>query len=843
MLSAIVKSLLAKKLRLLSSSVAVLLGVAFMAGTLVLTDTIGRTFDNLFADVYAGTDAYVRSEQSLSSDMGDQRGRIDENLVGTISAAPGVKAAEGKTQGFAQLVDKSDPSKTVTSGGPTFGTNWEEVEQLNPFRLSSGRGPEAANEAVIDKASADAAGYEVGDTARIVTRSGTHEVVVVGIAKFGEADGPAGGSYVFFTDEAVQRLVGETGKVDGVAALADEGTSERQLQRNISAVLPDGVEALTGAEITAENQSSVEQGLSFFNIFLLAFAVIALFVGSFIIYNTFSILVAQRTREMALMRAVGASRRQVLGSVLAEAAITGLVASAAGLVAGIGVASGLKELMAAFGMEVPASGIVVKPATVAASLVTGLGVSIGSAFFPARRAAATPPVAAMRNVAVDGSSRSRTRVATGVGVTLLGAASLIGGLFAGGSNAVAIVGFGAVSVLIGVAVLGPVIARPATQMLGAPLAALNGMTGTLARANATRNPKRTSSTAAALMIGVALVAFITILASSTKASISNTVDQAFVGDFVVTAGASGLSTEVAGRLSGLEEVAEAVGVRSGMVEAGGSLGMLFAVDKSRLEAIADIDVTEGSLSDLGGQHIAVLEEQAAKRGWKVGDSVEVRFTDGSVQELTVAVLYGQDQPVGNMFVDLPVWEANVAEQFDSQVFVNMAEGVNSGQARTAVERAVADNPSAEVQDRTEFKNAQGSQIDQMLNLIYVLLALAVVIALLGIANTLALSIYERTRELGLLRAVGMTQSQLRATVRWESVLIALLGTGLGLIIGVFFGWAIVRALADEGINQLAVPAGQLAVITVIAALAGVLAAIVPARRAARLDVLNAITAV
>lgn len=842
------KDLAARKLRLLTTSIAVLLGVAFMAGTLVLTDTIGKTFDDLFADVNAGTDAYIRGEEVFSeADLGAQRPRLDASLADTIREVDGVAVAEPSIQAYARIVDKDGtPMGDPDMGAPTFGANWLLDDALNPFELASGRAPAAAHEVVIDQGSAKQAGFVVGDRTTVLTQAGEQTVDIVGIATFGGADSPGGASFALFTLDAAEAYLTAPGKVDAIKVVADAGVRDEQVTERIAQVVPDDVEVLTGAEITAEDQSAVKEGLGFFNTFLLTFALIALFVGSFIIYNSFSILVAQRSRDMALLRAVGASRRQVLGSVLLEAVVVGAIASVVGLAVGIAVASGLKELLTAMGIDIPAGGIVVTSSTVVTSVVAGLGVSVASAFLPARRASKVAPIAALRDVAVDGSSRSHRRVVVGSAVTALGGASIASGLFGGGDAALASVGLGVALVFLGVAVLGPVLARPLSRVIGAPLPHVKGMSGTLARENAMRNPKRTSATAAALMIGVALMAFITILATSTKASIADSVDGSFQGDLVIDSGTyagGGLSPDFAAELRSLPEVGAVGGLRNVPAEIDGAGAMLTGFDAAPLESLFDLDVSDGSFAGLGDREIAVQEDEAASKGWELGDTVPVRFAETGVRDLTIVAIYGDGDLAGSYLVGNAVLEANVADQFDSMVFVRLAEGVDDEAGTAAVTEAASQHPLATVQDRDSFKASMAEQIDMMLNLIYALLALAVVIALLGIANTLALSIFERTRELGLLRAVGMTRAQVRATVRWESVIIALLGTGLGLVIGTSFGWVMVRALESEGLNTFAIPFGPLAAMVVIAGVAGVVAAVLPARRAARLDVLEAIVAV
>lgn len=838
------KTLAARKWRLFTTSFAVLLGVAFMAGTLVLTDTIGSTFDELLADANEGTDAYVRAELAFDSDwFGDQRADLDASLIDTINGVDGVATAEGHIEAYAQLVDlDGEPIGNPNMGAPVIGSVWLDDDGLNPFELTEGRGPTNDHEVVIDRGSAEQGGFSIGDHTTVLTQTGPQPVEVVGIATFGGADSPGGASFTMFTQEAAQAFLTHPGKIDAIKVVADPGVSEQELADRIAEVLPSGTEVLTGAQLTAEDQAAIKDDMSFFNTFLLVFAAIALLVGSFIIYNSFSILVAQRTKEMALLRAIGASRKQVTRSVLIEAAAVGLIASALGLASGIGVAAGLKALLSGLGIDIPAGSVVLTSSTVVVSVVVGLFVSIASAVLPARRAAKVPPIAAMRDVAVDRSNRSRRRVVNGAVVTALGAAAMGAGLFGGAG--IAMVGLGAVMVFVGIAVLGPVLARPISRVIGAPLPRLKGMSGTLATQNAMRNPKRTAATASALMIGVALVGFITILASSTKASVASSVDRTFSGDLVVwarTGGIGGLSPRLADDLAALPELDAVTGYRMAPAMVDGSSTNLTSADPGEMQRIVDFGVTAGSLDDLHAHEIAVYDEVASDRGWTIGQRIPVQFAETGTQPFTMVATFSERGSMGDYFVGLEAYDANVTERFDFQVLMSVADGTSTADARAAVESLAAAYPQGEVQDRDEYTEAQTANLDTILNLIYALLALAVFIALLGIANTLALSILERTRELGLLRAVGMTRSQLRSTVRYESVIIALLGTTLGLAIGAGFGWAIVKALEGEGLDTFTIPVSQLAVVTVIAALAGVGAAALPARRAARLDVLGAIT--
>jgi putative ABC transport system permease protein len=848
MLRVTVKGLLAHKSRLAITALAVMLGVAFMAGTFVLTDTIRKTFDDLFGDVYKGTDAVARERAAFSNPegAGDVRGRVDASLIDAVAGVDGVATAEGIIQGYTRIIDKNgnamgDPQ----TGAPTFGGNWNESPDLNPFVVVAGRPPSADNEIVIDKKSADDAGFHVGDTVTVLAQGPPQHLQLAGIAKFGDADSPGGASYVLFTTAAAQQLVAEPGKFDSIAAVADQGVSQRELADRIGAVVPPSVEVVTGDEITKESQNDIESDLSFFNTFMLIFAVVALLVGSFIIFNTFSITVAQRTRENALLRAIGASKRQVLRSVLIEAVIVALVASLIGLVAGLAVAAGLKALLAGFGFDIPAGSLVVTPTTVVISLVVGVVITVVAALSPARKAGKVPPVAAMRDVEVGSTGYgSKLRMVVGGVVLGLGVLSLLAGLFSGGSGALPLVGLGALLVFFGVAILGRTVALPLSRMIGALLPRIRGITGTLARENAMRNPKRTAATASALMIGVGLIGFISIFTASTKASFNASIDKSFTGDFVIDAGAfgtGGLDPELAAKLNNIPEVEAAAGIRVAAAEISGGPKQVIGVDPATAFDVIDVQPLQGNSTDLDRNSIAVHKDVADSDNLAIGDTVPVVFKDTGPQQLTVAMIYGENQPAGDYLLGFPAYEANFADQYDAFVFIDKADGVSTADAQAAIEGVAKDYPGADVRDRSGFKKELSKPVDQLLNLIYVLLLLAIFIALLGIANTLALSILERTREIGLMRSVGMTRPQLRSTIRWESVIIAIQGTLLGLAIGLFFGWALVQALSDEGIDRFQIPWLTLAIVVVLAGLAGVVAAILPARRAAKLDVLRAIT--
>ena len=848
-----IKGLLAHKLRFALTALAVMLGVAFMSGTMVLTDTISKTFDNLFADVNKGTDAYVRSAQSLSSGFGGparrQRGRIPASLLPEIQSVPDAAAAEGNLQFYAQLVDKKgDAIGNPQQGAPTFGFNWGTVKQLNPYRLEPGGQAPKGGQVVIDAASAKEAGFKVGDTMTILTQGPPGQYQISGIAKFGDADSAAGSTAALFDTPTAQSITGAADQFDSISVVADPGASQEALRDRIAAKLDNkAYQVLTGAQITKENQSDIKNALQFFNVALLVFALIALFVGTFIIFNTFSIVVAQRLREMALLRALGASGGQVLRSVLTEAVLVGLFASVIGLGAGIVLSSALKAVLDAFGFDIPAGGTVVSAQTVIVALVVGTGVTIISAIVPARKASRVPPIAAMRDVATEGRPHSARRVLIGFAITALGVLTLFAGLF--GDQGIQFVGLGALIVFIGVFVLGPAVARPLSEWIGWPAARLRGITGELARDNATRNPKRTSATAAALMIGVALVGFITIFAASAKESIDAQVDESFKADYVISTGSGfgaafgGFSPQLATDIAKLPQIGASSPLRFNQAEFGGSNEFFAGIDPRSATELFNLEVEDGKIGDLAEPNsVAISRAAADDKHLRIGSDVTTRFPNGTVP-LTVKTIYGNGNKEGlsDYALSIATVSQHYTSQLDQYVFVKLASGVSPAEGRKAIDGVLKAYPNAELQDRTEFKDAQAAQINQLLGLIYVMLLLAVIIALIGIANTLALSIYERTRELGLLRAVGMSRSQLRSSIRWESVIIALLGTVIGLVIGLFFGWAVIEALKDQGFTKFAPPGGQLLLVVIVGGFAGVLAAVFPARRAAKLDVLRAVT--
>ena len=846
MLRATVKSLLARKLRLALTALSIVLGVGFIAGTFVLTDTMNKAFDELFSTATGSTDVIVRARTSFSSTgqgggggSGSDRGSFDERVLADVRRVDGVRAASGEVTGYAQFVDPKTGEAIGGFGPPTFGTNWN--PQAGGFRIREGMPPEGSDEVVMDVATSKKYGFSLGDDVQILLEGPPKEFELVGLAGFGQADNIGGATSAIFELPTAQKVLDREGELDSVLVQAEEGVSPGELRPRVERLLPKGLEAVTGAAAASEDSQAIKDGLGFFRTALLVFGLVSLFVGAFIIFNTFSIIVAQRTQELALLRALGASRRQVLTSVVVEAFITALVASAVGIVAGIGIAIGLQSVLAAFGIDLPSTTTQLEPRTVAVSIVIGILVTLASSILPARRASRVAPIEALRDSPPTPRGAARRRVIAGFIVAAAGVGMLLYGLFGSPAQAGAVVGAGAAVTFIGIAILAPLIARPLARLIGAPMARL-GVTGRLGRENAMRNPRRTAATASALMIGLGLVVLVAVLAASLKASSDAVLDDTLRADFILTTSSfAPFSPDVARKLRDLPEAEAVAAFRQNAIRVEGRDQLVQGIDPKTVERVTDLGVESGSVSNLARGDLLVKADVARDEGWRVGESIEVEFPSTGTKQLRLGGTYVEDRIVGGYVISNRTYAHNYQDRLDSVVFVKKAPGVGTEALRSAIDRKLKDYPSVEVQDQAAFKEKQAGFVDQLLGLITSLLGLAVVIALFGIANTLSLSIFERRRELGLLRAVGMTRGQVRRMIRWESVIIAVMGAALGIGIGVFFGWALQSALASSGVTELAVPGGQLILYLVLAGLAGVLTAIVPARRASRLDVLQAIS--
>ena len=833
-----------RKRRLLSTSLAVVLGVALLSGTLVLGQTLDSNFDDLFADANANTDVVVRSAVDVGGDEAAQpRGLIDIGLVDTVAAINGVEAAAPSLQGYTQIIG-SDGSAIGGDGPPTFGGNWIEDPDLNPYRLAEGRVPEADNEVVINRGALDSGGLSLGDTTTVRTPQPL-EVAIVGVATFGNADGLGPSTFTGFTLESAQRhLTSTAGQVTSILVRAEPGTSADTLATQIADQLPDDVETITGAELTRENLDDLRADfLNFLRGFLLVFAFIALLVATFSIHNTFSIIVAHRARESALLRALGATRRQVLASTLVESLIVGVIASGVGVVAGLGIAGLLKAMFDAFGFALPTGGLAITAGSIVIALAVGIVITLVAGLSPAIRGSRVAPLEALRAAALERADSLVARGTLGGVLMALGGGLLVSDV-SGGGGALGIVGLGAVLVLVGVVAIGPLIARLVARLASGPLGALRGVTGRLAAENAHRNPRRTAGTATALLIGVGIVTLITVVAVSLAASAKSSIRDTLTADVVVTTGqfgGSGFSPELASEVAALPDVDTSVGVATAQALVEGSSKTMSAVDLAGVESVMDLGVVSGSMRQMSDQQIAVSTDVADDHGWSLGSPVSVTYSDGQVASLEVGAIYERTVLTGNYIVSRASWEAHAAQPIDQLVLVTGDENVSPVTVQSAVDGVAAGYGDPTVDTKAEYVDESTAFVDTLLGIVYVMLALAIVIALMGIANTLSLSIHERVRELGLLRAVGQTSRQMRSMIRWESIIVAVLGTVVGTALGVLFGWALMRsASTDTFPTTVELPAALLVTVLVVGIGAGVIAAIRPARRAARLDVLTAI---
>jgi putative ABC transport system permease protein len=840
---ATLKNLLAHKLRMALTTLSVVLGVAFIAGTLVLTDTMNATFDTLFGEANENTSVAVRAEAAFSTgDGSDQRENVPAALVEQVAAVEGVDHAVPYVEGYAAVVGE-DGDVVGTGQAPALGVNWVDSEVLSPLKSREGRAPSGAGEVALDATSAEDGGIAVGDRVQVLLEGPAREMEVVGIFSFGETNSLAGATMAAFDTATAQEVLTGPGEISHVVVRAEEGVAQDELAARVQAAMPAGIEAITGEALAEESSASIKEALSFFTYFLLTFAIIALFVGSFIIFNTFSMLVAQRTRELGLLRAVGASRGQITRSVMLEALVIGLIGSIVGLGAGVGVASALRWLMGLTGAELPSGSLVFSGRTVVWGFAVGVGVTLVAAVLPARRASTISPVAALGDQSQLPAGSMRRRIALGSALGVAGVAMLAAGLTDSVGTPVLWVGLGVAAVFLATTTLSPLISRPLVRVLALPLPRLFSTSGRLSRENALRNPRRTSATAGALMIGLALVSAFTVLGSSLKESFASSIDSSIGADFVLgTENYMPMSTEVAARVAEVDGVAEVGTLRWGVAKFGEGEGRdwLSAVQPSTLDSLMTVEMIEGSEAALAQDQLLVSRMVSDAEGWTVGQELPAEFAATGETTIVLGGIYEPNPMAGDYLISTALHDRSFSDRLDSAVMLRWADDVDVAAATAAVQAQLEAFPNVRMLDQAAFSAEQQGFVDTILALVTALLALAVLIAMFGIVNTLALSVFERTHEIGLLRAVGMSRRQLRRMIRLESVLISTFGAVLGLALGTAFGWAIVRAMSDLGVRELVIPYGSLALYLVLAALAGVLAAMWPARRAAKMDVLGAI---
>ncbi len=860
MWKATIRGISARKVRLALTALAVVLGVAFVSGTYVLTDTLRGSFDRVFSETLSGVDVVVHAPSADAEVevfggglLGTSAGiRLPDSVIDEVRSVEGVAAAEGLVQGFAQFVDH-DGDAIHNGIAPTLGLSWLASDGVGPTQLvddGRSRPPQRDGEVAMDAGTAGEHGFEVGDRVDILLQGAAEEFEIVGLFGFGDTIELGGLTFAAFDLVTAQRVFDSPGAVDFVNVTAEPGVSDGELRDRLVQDLGFGYQVEDASAFAEERGGPVQQFVGLFNAALLAFAAVGLIVGGFIIVNTFTILVAQRTRELGLLRALGASREQVLGSVIGEAVVVGVVASAVGLAVGIAIAGALLELVKRFGLDVPDSGTVLLGRTIVVAIGVGLVMTVGSAIFPALRASRTPPVAAIQDVARTAPLSGRRRAVVGGLVVACGLGTLAIGMIVDPTTVfwrVAVIGVGAVSAFLGIVILLAVFVRPLTRVAGWPVVRVLATPGLLARRNATRSPRRTAGTASALVVGLSLVCLVAIFAASTKASLRDAVEGGVRADFVLTNEQLGpLSSDVADRVADLPAVAAASGVRLGQIAVGGTTEFVAGVDAAELDELVALDLMEGSERGLADGAMLVHEREASDHDASVGEPLTVTFPGAGVVSVPVVGIYGQQNFIGGFPVPTFVLDREAFEtkyggtQRDSLVYVR-AEPGEVDDARRQIEDALGEDfPNIRVQTRSAFADRQQDTVDRFVAVLVALLLLSEIIAILGIVNTLYLSVYERTRELGLLRVVGMSRRQVQTMMRGEAVTIAIIGGVVGVVVGVFWGWAFTTALRREGITEFAVPFVQLAVFLVLSVVAGVVAALLPAWRAARLDVLEAV---
>ena len=841
------RNLFARKVRLLLSAFAIVLGVAFVAGSMIFTDAMGGAFDDI---IEGGTaDVEISYEGAGDFDSGQDNRTFPASVVEDLERLPEVESAHPLNSLFTVFVIGKNGKVIGGNGPPGLANNATAATSLTGkpvLTLERGEYPDAPKEVALDIDTVEKGGFELGDEVTLAT-PGNPPVLktkLTGVVEFGSG-GLNGATMTIFDPKVIQdAFFGGRDVYSTVSLNGADGVSQRELADAAQEVLPKGLQARTGDEFVEENKKTLDEVLGFLQTFLLVFAGVALVVGIFLIINTFSILVAQRSRELALLRAMGASRRQINGSVLIEALAVGLVGSTAGLGVGYLLALGLRALFGLFGLDLSRADFPVTWPTVAASYGVGVTVTAIAAILPARRASRIPPMAALRDDVALPEATLRRRVLMGTALVVVGAASMAAGLASDGNRGLILVGGGVLLILIGVALMSAFLGQPVLHLFGAAYARLFGTVGRLASQNALRNPRRTGATASALMIGLALMAMFSIFGASASASTDAAIGKTLTSQFIVSnVVGQPFSTAVAEELRTRDGVAGVTQLRSAYPELkGGGTAWTVGVDPKAFGIAFAIPTVQGSFNDLAPGKIAIAAPEAEAKGFGLGDSVTLKFQAREIALRVVALFPRSPALPGDYVVTPDVLERGGLTPLDAMVFVTKEPGADTAAVRATIEQVTQDLPTVTVKDPEGFAAEQAEQVNQFLYLIYGLTGLAVVIAILGVVNTLGLSVIERTREIGLLRAVGVTRRQLRRMIRLEAVVVAVLGGVLGTLMGVLFGSTMVIALEDQGLTELAFPWSWLAGFLLLAAAAGVFAAVVPARRAARLDVLKAIGA-
>jgi putative ABC transport system permease protein len=835
------RGLLEHKIRLILTTLAVVAGVSFVVGAVVLTDSVRAQFDQLFEEIYEPVDLAVRTEERFDPGPFGVREPVDAGLLDDVLQVPGVDVAQGDIGRLPAVVIDPDGDAVKPVAGPPLGVSFGDNPELSVVTVQDGREPRTDNEVAFDRNLFDQSGYEVGDTVEVQTPLGPQQFELVGNFRFGGSNSLAGAYIVAFTTEEAQRQFGLEGRYDAIFIKAVDDAAVDGLREDIAVVLPPGVEVVDRDTIVGENQDAVGNIVDIFGTVLLVFAFVSLFVAGFLIFNVFLIVVGQRVRELALLRAVGATGRQVSLSVIGEGVVVGVLASVIGFIGGLVVAFALNALLGAIGFGGADTGLVISPWAPAAAVAVGLGTTVLSSVLPAYWARRVPPVAAIREGFRISLGSVRVLGTVGAALVAIGGAAITWGLVAvpEAFGLVGALGGGALAVFIGVALLSAALASPIARALGAPLARAFGPPGNLARENAAREPSRTAFTAAALMIGLALVSMSFVIGWSLRTSFVETIESGITADWYVDTGSFfGFDPSVSTTLADRPELTSVTGGRFGQMQVEESTKQVTAVDFAVVEDLFNLDIVEGDVPDEQG--VLIHSDPAGDLGVTAGDTITGVFQERGEVELLVLAVYDDSSVLGNWVIDLQTFSESFSDQTDLFVAARTAAGYDSDQARAAIEEVTALYPQLQVQDREEFTASQEDQLNQLLAVITVFLLFAVVIALIGIIITLALSVFERTRELGLLRAVGMSRKQVRRMVRLEAVIVSVFGALLGVTVGVVFGLAMSSALPDDFISTIDIPWVWLVGMIVLAALLGVLAAVYPAWRAGRLDVLEAI---
>ena len=843
------RGLLSRKLRTALTAVAIVLGVAMISGTYVLTDSIDRAFDRIFTDIREGSNAVItgKSAFDLSEGSGVTEPTFAESLLPEVQALPAVAAAEGSVDSDATQLIGDDGKAVVYGGAPNLGFSIANPSSpFNPLTLVDGNWP-GPNEVVVDRETAAKEDFEVGELIGVQVEGPVQELAVSGIIQFSSGLTIGGATLAGFDLATAQRLMEKDGSLDEIAVAAKQDATEQELVSQIEDVLPAGTQVKTGSEQAQADAEETNEFITFLQGFLLAFGGIALFVGSFVIANSLSITIAQRTRELATLRTLGASRRQVLGSIIVESLVVGVVASVIGLFLGLLLAKGLFWLFDAVGFTLPNTGLVFEPRTIVVALAAGILVTLLASLRPATRATRVPPIAAVREGSTLPPGRfARYRWIGAVLMTVAGFAALLYGLFGSGLDTTQVLiwmGLGALLVFLGVALFSSRLVRPLARVLGAPAAAVGGAAGQLARDNAQRNPQRTASTAAALMIGLALVTLVATLAAGIVNSFESAVNDLFTGDYAITAqnNFSPIPTDAAEAAAQAPGVTAIGNVRTGEVLVFGGPTFATAVDPGMADVI-DLEWKEGSqevFSTLGEDGVFVDDGTADDEGLELGSSVTVTFPDGTSRRFAVEGIFdppAAGSPFGEVTISSAVWDEQIPSPRNLFSFLRMEGGATDAN-QAALDTALGDFPNAKAQTRQAFIDNQISGLSAILNILYVLLALSILVSLFGIVNTLVLTVFERTREIGMLRAIGMTRRQIRRMIRHESVITALIGAAVGIVLGV-----VLAALLIWRVDfiEFSFPTVQVIVFVIAAIVVGIVAAIFPARRAAKLDPLEAI---